>query len=125
MTDNVNKPKHYQGRFGIEVIEVIKNFLTKEEFRGYLKGNIIKYVLRADQKNGLEDIQKGQKYSHWLSEETDHDNRLEPVTFSTGDKVILRGEVVDVKEGDYLFKVAGGSTFLVKKSQFEKAAGRY
>jgi hypothetical protein len=40
--DKVNKPAHYQG--SIECIDAIESAMTKEAFRGYLKGNIIKYV---------------------------------------------------------------------------------
>lgn len=32
MDDNVNKPKHYQGKYGMESIEIIDNFI------GDLKG---------------------------------------------------------------------------------------
>ncbi|HEM6373126.1 TPA: hypothetical protein U2D20_002404, partial [Streptococcus suis] len=28
--NNVTKPRHYQGKYGLEAIEVIKNFLTEE-----------------------------------------------------------------------------------------------
>ena len=45
MVDNVNSPMHYlQGKR--ETIEVIQDYMTKDEFVGYLKGNIIKYVGR-------------------------------------------------------------------------------
>lgn len=54
--DNVTKPKHYQGKYGLEAIEVIKNFLAEEELRGYYKGNALKYLLRERSKNGLEDL---------------------------------------------------------------------
>ena len=41
MVDNVNSPMHYlQGKR--ETIEVIQDYMTKDEFVGYLKGNIIK-----------------------------------------------------------------------------------
>ena len=28
--DNVNKPNHYQGRFGMESIDALRNFMTDE-----------------------------------------------------------------------------------------------
>lgn len=60
--DNVNNPDHYtQG--GIECIEAIKAALTPEEFRGYCKGNIIKYAWRERFKNGDEDLEKLKKYA--------------------------------------------------------------
>lgn len=64
MSDNVNHPDHYtQG--GIETIEVIKAKLTPEEFVGYCKGNVIKYVTRANFKGGIEDLRKASKYLDW------------------------------------------------------------
>ncbi|MDG4506397.1 DUF3310 domain-containing protein [Streptococcus suis] len=72
--DNVTKPRHYQGKYGLEVIEVIKNFLTEEELRGYYKGNTIKYILRERSKNGLEDLKKLDRYLDWLIEETEKAN---------------------------------------------------
>lgn len=60
--DNVNQPNHYtQG--GIECIEAIKAALTPDEFRGYCKGNIIKYAWRERFKNGDEDLEKLKKYA--------------------------------------------------------------
>ena len=29
--DNVNKPNHYQGRFGMESIDALRNFMTPEQ----------------------------------------------------------------------------------------------
>ena len=66
--DEVTNPKHYQGSNGLEVIEVHKNFLTKEELRGYYKGNILKYLLRERNKNGIEDLKKARKHLDWLIE---------------------------------------------------------
>ncbi|HEM5984260.1 TPA: DUF3310 domain-containing protein [Streptococcus suis] len=72
--DNVTKPRHYQGKYGLEAIEVIKNFLTEEELRGYYKGNALKYLLRERSKNGLEDLKKLDRYLDWLIEETEEAN---------------------------------------------------
>lgn len=49
MTDNkVKNPNvsHYDIWSGFEAIDVMKAILTKEEYIGYLKGNILKYKLR-------------------------------------------------------------------------------
>ena len=48
--DTVNSPEHYKVG-GIEVIDFIKAKLTAEEFRGYLKGNVLKYTSRAGYKD--------------------------------------------------------------------------
>jgi hypothetical protein len=42
--------------------------LSSEQYKGYLKGNIVKYISRADMKNGLEDYQKALLYVEWLEE---------------------------------------------------------
>ena len=63
--DNVNHPAHYtQG--GIECIEAIKASMTASEFRGYLKGNAMKYMWRYQLKNGVEDLRKAQWYLNRL-----------------------------------------------------------
>ena len=66
--DEVTNPKHYQGINGLEVIEVHRNFLTGEELRGYYKGNILKYLLRERNKNGLVDLKKARQHLDWLIE---------------------------------------------------------
>lgn len=68
--DPVNRPFHYNW-LKKEVIDIIKDCLTEEEFKGYLKGNIIKYSLRAGLKANSsleEDLQKRNKYLQWLKE---------------------------------------------------------
>ena len=65
--DTVNKPKHYnQG--SIETIAIIEDKLTEDEFRGYIKGNVLKYVTRERHKNGLEDLRKANWYLNYLIE---------------------------------------------------------
>lgn len=64
-TDNVNRPSHY-GQGKIESIEYIYDMLTTEEFIGYLRGNIAKYMHRWRYKNGLEDLKKACVYLDWL-----------------------------------------------------------
>ncbi len=57
MTDNVNKPKHYNNHpSGVEVIRIT-------EHMNFCLGNVIKYVLRADHKNdAIEDLKKARWY---------------------------------------------------------------
>ena len=59
MSDMIMHPEHYQGEFGMEVIDVIENFtayLTGIEATD--TGNIIKYACRWKKKNGVEDLEK-------------------------------------------------------------------
>jgi hypothetical protein len=66
MSDMINHPKHYIVN-GLEAIDVIRSRLTDEEFIGYLKGNILKYDLRASFKGSLiEDLEKSTVYKDWL-----------------------------------------------------------
>ena len=62
--DKIN-PDYYKNK-AIETIEVIKNELTSDEFRGYLKGQIFKYLARHRLKNGIEDLKKAQWYMNYL-----------------------------------------------------------
>lgn len=71
--DRVNNPSHY-GQGSIECIEYIEDFLTKEEFIGYLRGNIAKYLHRWRYKNGIEDLKKAQWYQNKLIEVVDDDD---------------------------------------------------
>ena len=58
--DMVNSPSHYQ-LDGMEAIDIIKAALTPEEYRGYLKGNTLKYILREPYKgNSKQDVGKAQ-----------------------------------------------------------------
>lgn len=67
--DVVNNPSHYKGNKGIETIDFIENVLTREEFIGYLRGNVIKYQSRANLKGRKEeDLKKAQWYSNKLVE---------------------------------------------------------
>ena len=59
--DNVNSPKHYKLEgLDVEAIDIIK--ATVKDFNSFCHGNIIKYVLRANKKNGIEDFKKAKKY---------------------------------------------------------------
>ena len=62
-TDNQESinPSHYTPG-GIQPIDYMKAKLTPEEYQGFLKGNVIKYIAREKLKNGKEDIYKAQWY---------------------------------------------------------------
>ena len=66
-SDPVNHPAHYTSG-SIECIEAIEAQLTREEYRGYLKGCAAKYVWRERQKGGIESLQKAQWYLERLIE---------------------------------------------------------
>lgn len=66
-----DKSRAYYKVFQIETIDVIKSCLTKEEYIGFLKGNLIKYSLRAGFKtpDPADDLQKRNEYQKWLLKE--------------------------------------------------------
>lgn len=65
--DPVDKPVHY-GQGSIECIDYIEDFLTREEYIGYLRGNIAKYMHRWRYKNKDEDLKKARWYLDRLIE---------------------------------------------------------
>ena len=69
MKDMVNKPNHYQlFADGTEAIDVIEMALTFDEYVGYLKGNALKYRLRAGKKDMLhQEIAKAENYEARLT----------------------------------------------------------
>ena len=71
--DLVNSPKHYN-QHGIECIQAIRATLSDAEFRGYCKGNILKYTWREQYKNGTEDLKKALWYLNRLVQEIDDEN---------------------------------------------------
>lgn len=67
-SDLIDNQIHYTVN-GIQPIQIMKANMTKEEFRGFLEGNILKYPLRYKHKNGLEDLKKAKTYLTWLIED--------------------------------------------------------
>lgn len=68
--DMVHNPPHYTSG-GIEVIDILKAKLTPEEFKGFCKGNALKYLFRGELKGKeLEDYEKAQWYLTRLIEVT-------------------------------------------------------
>lgn len=67
-SDPIRKPSHYM-HGDLETKAIIKALLTPEEYRGYCKGNIIKYRERAQFKgNAEQDYAKAVEYMRWLEE---------------------------------------------------------
>ena len=59
----VNKPNHYIGINGLEVEEVLQNFIPKytDSYVAHRIASSVEYLLRSPQKNGLEDIKKAKQ----------------------------------------------------------------
>lgn len=71
--DNVNNPNHYKLDCGIESINIIETVLGAQGFVAFCLGNILKYLIRAEKKNGKEDYKKATKYLEWIIE---RDNKI-------------------------------------------------
>lgn len=69
--DLVNSPPHYKlNGLDIESVDVIRAVLTAEEFRGWCKGNAIKYLMRLGKKDKeIQDARKSIKFLEWLVKE--------------------------------------------------------
>ena len=81
--DMVNQPKHYMFNIDghdVQAVDILKGTLTPEEFRGWLKGSYLTYVLRADRKNGLEDLKKANTFLNWQ------------IQFDNGEELTLPGK---------------------------------
>lgn len=59
--------RHYQTK-GAECIDIMRDILTVEEFEGYCKGNVIKYLYRAgDKQDKQRDLKKAADYASMLA----------------------------------------------------------
>ena len=69
-SDNIKSPDHYVSDSGIEVFDVQEAFI--HELKGMAASywcNIVKYILRFQRKNGVEDLKKAKYYLEKLIEE--------------------------------------------------------
>lgn len=67
-TRTEEEDKHYNST--IQPLEFMQANMSKDEFIGFLKGNVIKYVSRAGKKAGCDikdDLKKAKKYLSWLT----------------------------------------------------------
>lgn len=66
-SDPVQSPSHYDLRGGLKVIDIVRD-------ESFLRGNVIKYVLRAPHKqNELEDMKKALRYLTWEIERLENE----------------------------------------------------
>ena len=73
--NDIVSPDHYNSNT-IETIDLIRDSMESEEYRGYLKGNIFKYVSRyryKEKENPVKDLLKAQWYLNKLIEDMTDD----------------------------------------------------
>ena len=59
------KPNYYH-KNGTDVIKMIEELRSKEASKEFCIGNVLKYVIRYDKKNGVEDLEKAKTYINRL-----------------------------------------------------------
>ena len=65
---NIEENKHHQLWEGTQSLDIMKKVLTDEEYKGFLKGNILKYQLRVGKKDDpSKEIKKINDYSKELN----------------------------------------------------------
>lgn len=74
--EEVNHPARYN-RYKKEVIDVMKDVSTHEEFMGFLKNTIIKYLSRYQDKGGTQDLKKADWYLQRMIEEQEEEENEE------------------------------------------------
>lgn len=63
MTDPVDQPPHYKGHpSGVECITVVRHF-------NFNRGNAVKYIWRAGQKDGADELEDLRKARWYLDDE--------------------------------------------------------
>lgn len=72
-SNNVVHPSHYN-RTSVEVIDTLRGMMTDDEYRGFLIGNVVKYISRYSLKNGIEDIKKAKYYLSLLEKDLEESN---------------------------------------------------
>jgi hypothetical protein len=68
--DDVQVSGNHYKDMPIQPWHIMEAVMTHEEFKGFLKGNIIKYSLRAGRKDGSDDAGKAKHYMQKLKEIT-------------------------------------------------------
>ena len=59
---------HYV-KHAIQPWDAMKAWMTPEQFKGFLRGNALKYIARCEDKGGVQDIEKAIHYLQRLAEE--------------------------------------------------------
>ena len=58
---------HYTSKT-VQPWAAMQAWMTHEEFTGFLRGNVIKYIARCNEKGGIEDLKKARHYLDKLIE---------------------------------------------------------
>lgn len=79
----ISHPERYGGDTPYECIKVLKAWLSKEEFEGFLRGNAIKYICRLGKKDEkVQELKKARWYIDKLIETVEQSVEEEDVYFN-------------------------------------------
>ena len=73
MSDPVNHPNHYTGKY--ECIDVLEELVGKIGLENFCVCNAFKYLWRYQRKNGLEDLKKARWYLNKAIETEESDGQ--------------------------------------------------
>lgn len=81
MRDNVNHPNHYQNIAGVEAIDILNDVVKDLPGKqAAMLWNTLKYLLRFQKKNGVEDLKKARNYLDYLINDIDADKNIQENT---------------------------------------------
>ena len=63
----LNTPAHYVLEDGSDSMDLIAKILGREQFKGFLRGNALKYLIRYELKGGADDLFKAMDYIERLA----------------------------------------------------------
>ena len=67
MTEEINHPERYGGDTTYECIKVLEAWLPTEQYKGFLRGNALKYLCRVGKKdNTVQELKKAEWYLNKL-----------------------------------------------------------
>ena len=98
--DPVGRPVHYASG-SVECIDAIEASMEPRAFKGFLKGNIQKYVWRYETKGKLESLQKAQWYLNRLISTIETEEAWSAAMYETV-KEMLSEEVAAYDPDDYM-----------------------
>ena len=101
MHDPVNSPIHYASG-PIECIEAMEASMSPQAFKGFLKGNIQKYVWRYETKGGIESLQKAQWYLTRLIATVEAEEGRKQAIYDAVKDVLAMDEKVNYDPDDYM-----------------------
>lgn len=75
---NVNHPDHYQNIAGVEAIDILNDVVKDLPGKqAAMLWNTLKYLLRFQKKNGVEDLRKAQNYLQYLIDDIDSSKNIQ------------------------------------------------